>query len=288
MIKDSILELKDVIFRYPDAKNPALDRLSLSIPKGCKTAVLGHNGSGKSTLFLHMVGILRPQNGVVIKDGRELSYARKELAVLRSRIGLAFQDPEQQLILNTPLEDVSFGLSGTGMNESSISEKCAAALEMLNMSEFGDQPIHQLSLGQKKRTALAGILAMEPEMILLDEPTSYLDPLSEALLLKGLEAVHQKGTTLVMATHDMDLAYRWADWIIVMDRGSCRASGTPEDIFASPEELRALGLELPMLADLWQSLPQQLTAGIPAPRSNGEFKVRLNVLLGGDAVRHCE
>lgn len=267
------------VFHYPDTKEPALRKLTVSIPKGRKTAVLGHNGSGKSTMFLLAVGILRPQHGEVLQGGKALSYSRKELALLRRSVGLVFQDPEQQLILSTPLEDISFGLRGTGMDEAAIAARCRKVMDLLNLAHLSDKPVHQLSLGQKKRTALAGVMAMEPELILLDEPTSYLDPLSEMQMLKGLEVIHARGTTVVMATHDMNLAYRWADWIIVLDQGMCRAAGTPEEIFAQREDLQAIGLDLPLLADLWYSLPARLTAGRAAPRTAEDFKAVMNRLL---------
>ncbi len=277
--REYCLEFDDVDYSYPDTELPALQSLNIAIPKGYRTAVLGHNGSGKSTMFLQAVGLLRPQSGVVIRAGAELSYSKKDLAALRRSVGLVFQDPEQQLILNTPLEDVSFGLRNAGMDEETIQRRCHEVLEQLDLTSLSDKPIHQLSLGQKKRTALAGVMAMEPELLLLDEPTSYLDPLSETLLLEGLEAIHQQGTTIVMATHDMNLAYRWADWVIVLEAGRCFAAGTPADIFAEREALQAIGLELPLLADLWQSLPQRLTAGRTAPRDAGAFKAMLNLLL---------
>ncbi|MFF2912338.1 energy-coupling factor ABC transporter ATP-binding protein [Paenibacillus sp. NPDC057934] len=279
-MNNACLVFEEVVFRYPDTRGPALQGLSATIPKGSRTAVLGHNGSGKSTLFLHAVGILRPQQGVVWKDGARISYASKDLASLRRSVGLVFQDPEQQLILNTPLEDVSFGLRGSGMAEPKIKLRCREVLERLNLTELGDKPIHQLSLGQKKRTALAGVMAMEPELILLDEPTAYLDPVSETLLLDALEDIHTRnGTTLVMATHDMNLAYRWADWIIVLDQGICKASGRPEDLFASRDMIQSIGLGLPLLADVWQSLPPELISGQKAPRTADEFKVALSALL---------
>ncbi|MFC3749279.1 energy-coupling factor ABC transporter ATP-binding protein [Paenibacillus sp. GCM10012306] len=279
-MNNSSLAFEEVVFRYPDTREPALQGLTASIPKGSRTAVLGHNGSGKSTLFLHAVGILRPQQGVVRKDEARLSYAPKDLASLRRSVGLVFQDPEQQLILNTPLEDVSFGLRGCGMAEPMIKLRCREVLERLNLTELGDKPIHQLSLGQKKRTALAGVLAMEPELILLDEPTAYLDPMSETLLLEALDDIHaRKGTTLVMATHDMNLAYHWADWIIVLDKGICRACGRPEELFASREIMQTIGLGLPLLADVWQSLPPELISGQKAPRTADEFKAALSALL---------
>ncbi|MBW4085456.1 energy-coupling factor ABC transporter ATP-binding protein [Paenibacillus sp. S150] len=277
---DYSLALENVVFHYPDMAEPALRDLTVRFPKGCKTAVLGHNGSGKSTLFLHAVGLLRPQKGMVLQAGAPVSYAKKELAALRRRVGLVFQDPEQQLILSTPLEDISFGLRGTGMEEAEIEARCAAVLDRLSLSALKDKPVHQLSLGQKKRTALAGVMAMEPELILLDEPTSYLDPVSEAQLLDGLDSIHRTGRTVVMATHDMNLAYRWADWIIVLDQGVCHAAGTPEAIFAGREALQAIGLELPLLAELWHSLPLRLTAGRMAPRNAEDFKAMLNGMLG--------
>lgn len=280
MEMDYILAFEDAVFHYPDTVEPALRGLTAAIPGGCKTALLGHNGSGKSTLFLHAVGLLRPQKGRVLQAGLPVSYTKKELAALRRRVGLVFQDPEQQLILSTPLEDISFGLRGTGMPETEIAARCAAVLELLDLAALKDKPVHQLSLGQKKRTALAGVMAMEPELILLDEPTSYLDPLSEAQLLDGLDSIHRKGTTVVMATHDMNLAYRWADWIIVLDQGVCRAAGAPEAIFAGGELLQAMGLALPLLAELWHSLPPRVTAGHAAPRSAEEFKAVLSSLLG--------
>lgn len=280
MDQEYSVAFEGVEFRYPDTKEPALHELTVSIPKGCKTAVLGRNGSGKSTLFLHAVGVLRPQQGAVRQaGGKALGYSRQELAALRRSVGLVFQDPEQQLILSTPLEDVSFGLRGTGMDEAAIAERCRKVMELLNLTELSDKPIHQLSLRQKKRTALAGVMAMEPELILLDEPTSYLDPLSEQQMLKGLEAIHAKGTTIVMATHDMNLAYRWADWIIVLDRGRCRAAGTPEEIMGQRDGLQAVGLDLPLLADLWYSLPAERIAGLRAPRTAEDFKAELKRLL---------
>ncbi|WNS46557.1 ABC transporter ATP-binding protein [Paenibacillus sp. MMS20-IR301] len=279
MDQEYCLAFEGVEFRYPDTKEPALRELTVTFPKGRKTVLLGHNGSGKSTLFLHAVGILRPQQGRIVQGDRELSYSKKELAALRRSIGLVFQDPEQQLILSTPLEDVSFGLRGAGMDEAEIAARCRNIMKLLSLEELRDKPIHQLSLGQKKRTALAGVMAMEPELILLDEPTSYLDPLSEMQMLEGLEVIHAKGASLVMATHDMNLAYRWADWIIILDQGRCRAAGTPEEIFARREELQAIGLDLPLLADLWYSLPERLTAGQAAPRTAENFKAALQRLL---------
>ncbi|MNI36951.1 Energy-coupling factor transporter ATP-binding protein EcfA3 [compost metagenome] len=168
------------------------------------------------------------------------------------------------------------------MEETVIRQRCAEMLELMNLTAIQSKPVHQLSLGQKKRIALAGVMAMAPELILLDEPTAYLDPLSEAQLLAGLQTIHEAGTTVVMATHDMNLAYRWADWVIVLDQGSCLAAGTPQEVLAGRGVLQAAGLDLPLLADIWYSLPGSLTAGLAAPRDAGEFKAALRQLLSAN------
>lgn len=270
-----MLEWQDVRYIYPDAKGAALAGMSLRIPRGMKTAVLGHNGAGKSTLFLHAVGILKPQGGRVLHGGMALDYGRKGVKELRRAVGLVLQDPEQQLILNTPREDVAFGLRSVGMDEGTIRQRTERALERLGLLELADRPIHHLSLGQKKRTALAGVFATQPEVILLDEPASYLDPVSERLLLHSIDEIHRTGVTVVMATHDMDTAYSWADWIVVLDRGTCRMEGPPDQVFANKELMEQLGLEIPVIVDLWESLPAALREGRPVPRSTEQFKVYL-------------
>ncbi|MFB5266823.1 energy-coupling factor ABC transporter ATP-binding protein [Paenibacillus enshidis] len=270
-----VLEWQDVRYIYPDAKGAALAGMSLRIPRGMKTAVLGHNGAGKSTLFLHAVGILKPQGGRVLHGGTAMDYGRKGLKELRRAVGLVLQDPEQQLILNTPREDVAFGLRSVGMDEGTIRQRTERALERLGLLELADRPIHHLSLGQKKRTALAGVFATQPEVILLDEPASYLDPVSERLLLHSIDEIHRTGVTVVMATHDMDTAYSWADWIVVLDRGTCRMEGPPDQVFANKELMEQLGLEIPVIVDLWESLPAALREGRPVPRSTEQFKVYL-------------
>ncbi|UJF34453.1 energy-coupling factor ABC transporter ATP-binding protein [Paenibacillus hexagrammi] len=268
----AILEARGISYRYPGTSADALHELSLQIPMGKKTAICGHNGSGKSTFFLHTIGIHKPAKGSLLWKGSEISYKRESIQRLRRQIGLVFQDPEQQLILNTPLEDVSFGLRNAGVSEQEINERTAAILSVMGLSELSDTPIHQLSLGQKKRVALAGVLVLEPDLLILDEPTAYLDRVSEQQLIEELNRIHSRGIGMVMATHDMNLAYSWADWILVMDRGSCVLQGTPEYVFGRGDQLHDLGLELPMLLDLWRSLPEHVRAGQAPPRDLAAFK----------------
>lgn len=274
-IVELALEWKNVTYTYPDAAEAALVNMTLRIPRGMKTAIIGHNGAGKSTLFLHAVGILKPQGGKVERGGKALDYGRKGLQELRRAVGLVLQDPEQQLILNTPREDVAFGLRNAGLDEEGVRQRAEQALNRLGLQELADRPLHHLSLGQKKRTALCGVFAVAPEVILLDEPTSYLDPAAERLLLYSIGEIHRAGVTVVMATHDMDTAYSWADWVVVLDRGTCRMEGSPEQVFANKELLEQLGLEVPQLIELWESLPAELRQDWPVPRNKEQFKTYL-------------
>ncbi|MBD0381644.1 energy-coupling factor ABC transporter ATP-binding protein [Paenibacillus sedimenti] len=268
----SILETVEVFFRYPGTSIEALRSLTLHIPEKKKTAICGHNGSGKSTLFLHAIGIHAPTSGNVLWKNTPLSYKRKELTQLRQQIGLVFQDPEQQLILNTPYEDVSYGLRNAGIPEPEIKLRTVKMLQSMRLEHLAHTPIHHLSLGQKKRVALAGVLVLEPELLLLDEPTAYLDRISEQQLLEELERIHSRGMTLAMATHDMNLAYAWADWMLIMNEGQCVMEGTPDEIFSRTDAITALGLDTPMLLDIWNALPESVRGDLRPPKNIEAFK----------------
>ncbi|MEK8129532.1 ABC transporter ATP-binding protein [Paenibacillus filicis] len=269
---NDILETKQLRHHYPGADHPALDGLDLKLPRGKKTAICGHNGSGKSTFFLHAIGLLRPTAGEVCWQGAPLTYRAHELKQLRQQVGLVFQDPEHQIILHTPYEDIGYGLRNAGLPEPEIRERTLRMLASLGLEQLTDRPVHQLSLGQKKRVSLAGVLALEPELLLLDEPTAYLDRLSERQLLAELDRVHGSGVTVAMATHDMNLAYAWADWVVVLDQGRCLLAGTPQDVFVQTDRLLALGLEPPLLLDVWHSLPPLIREGNQPPRDAEELK----------------
>ncbi|MCY9663807.1 energy-coupling factor ABC transporter ATP-binding protein [Paenibacillus alginolyticus] len=271
----TLLETIEVSFSYPASQTKALNKLKLRIPEGKKTAICGHNGSGKSTLFLQAIGIHTPSSGQVLWKNKPLTYERKELKQLRQDVGLVFQDPEQQLILNTPYEDVTYGLRNAAVPEPEITRRAEAILLTLGLEHLAHTPIHHLSLGQKKRVALAGVLVLEPKLLLLDEPTAYLDRISEQQLVEELDRIHSRGITLVMATHDMNLAYSWADWILVMDRGQCVMEGTPAEIFKDSKALNSLGLDRPMLLDLWDALPEASRQGVSAPRNVSDFTTLL-------------
>ncbi|GAB6936053.1 ABC transporter ATP-binding protein [Calditerricola yamamurae] len=241
-----ILEFDDVDFAYPDGEEVAVFRgLSLRVPSGSRCAVLGRNGSGKSTLFLLANGILRPQRGTVRFRGTPLRYSRRSLAALRRRVGLVFQDPEQQIVANTVAEDVSYGLFNLGIAENEVARRVEKTLARFGLTSLADRPIHRLSLGQKRWVALAGVMAMEPDVLLLDEPTAFLDRPHVSTLLAHLAEIHRQGTTVLMATHDVDVAFAWADWIVVLHAGRAVHEGPPGDLASHPNVLRRYGLGVP-------------------------------------------
>lgn len=272
----SIMEARGVSYSYPGTQSEALQGLTMCLPEGKKTVICGHNGSGKSTFFLHTIGIQRPAAGQMLWKGEPVSYRQDDLKRLRQQVGLVFQDPEQQLILNTPYEDISYGLRNAGFSEHEINRRTHQVLASMGLEHLAATPIHHLSLGQKKRVALAGVLVLEPELLLLDEPTAYLDRLSEQQLIRELNRIHDNGITVVMATHDMNLAYAWADWVLVMDHGKCLTEGTPYEAFQQEDLIRSLGLDMPMLLEIWFSLPESMRGDTPPPRSVAEFKDLIN------------
>jgi cobalt/nickel transport system ATP-binding protein len=274
---DWLLEFTDVHFTYPGARHQALAGLTMRIPAGQRCVLLGHNGSGKSTFFLHANGILRPEQGRIHWRGKPLGYDRSSLLVLRQAVGLVFQDPEQQLVAGTVGEDISYGLCNIGLDDREIVRRVREIAQRFDLEELLDRPIHQLSLGQKRQVALAGVMAMQPQLLLLDEPTACLDRLHTRQLMAELAEIHQAGTAILMATHDLDLAYAWADWIFVLDGGRLVLEGTPDQVFSQRAALEELHLGVPLLFDLWEALPPErraaFTSGMP-PRTAAEWKER--------------
>ncbi len=250
---EPVLELKDVGFRYPDG-SVGLDRCSISIPRGTRFALLGANGAGKTTLFLHLNAILRPLSGTVQFGGAPLDYSRHGLQSLRSRIGLVFQNPDSQLFSASVREDVSFGPLNLGLDNETVRSRVEEALQAVGMTACADKPVHNLSYGQKKRVCIAGVLAMRPEVLILDEPMAGLDVAMQAELINILDQLHAEGMTIIIATHDMDFAYQWADSITVMVSGNCAATWDVESIPTGLAELAAYGLGVPRVAELYRGM----------------------------------
>jgi cobalt/nickel transport system ATP-binding protein len=225
-MSDSILRFDGVSYRYPDGTR-ALDGCSLAIGRGSRTAVLGANGAGKTTMFLHLNGILRPSAGQVYWNETPLDYSRGGMRKLRSQVGLVFQNPDSQLFSASVREDVSFGPMNLQLEETVVRKRVEEALLAVGMAESADKPVHNLSYGQKKRVCIAGVLAMQPEVVVLDEPMAGLDAAMQEELTVVLERLHASGMTIIIATHDLDFAYGWADEAVVLQSGRLLAHGTP-------------------------------------------------------------
>lgn len=246
----------------------ALDGCSLSIRRGSRNALLGSNGSGKTTLLKHFNGLLRPASGTVRLDGVPLDYSRQGLHALRRRVGLVFQNPDHQLFSASVAEDVSFGPLNLGLGEATVRRRVAEALAAVDMKAEAERPVHHLSFGQKKRVCIAGVLAMRPDVLLLDEPMSGLDAGMQAELLVVLDELAANGITIVLSTHDIDFAYRWADDMHLLAAGRCIATFPAADLSARAAALGAAGLPLPAVIELHRVLAQRgILDGGTVPRS---------------------
>ena len=271
MAQDLLLEFENVGFHYPDG-NMGLTGCSLNIRRGTRNALLGANGAGKTTLFLHANGLLRPQSGTVRYAGKPLDTSRAGLRQLRSAVGLVFQNPDQQLFSASVREDVSFGPLNLGLDVDTVRQRVNAALQDVGIEDLADRPVHNLSFGQKKRVCIAGVLAMAPQLMILDEPMAGLDHAMRAELLAVFDRLHAQGITLFLATHDIDFAYRWADRVHVMAHGQCTASFDAADLAGQGEALSSAGLPMPGIIELQRQLTAQgLLTAEQSPRSINEL-----------------
>lgn len=265
-------DLQHLSYAYADGTK-ALTNITLQIPKGKKIALLGHNGAGKSTLFQHLNGILKPTAGTISFCNETLSYSRKALATLRQQVGIVFQDADNQLFSGTVKQDIAFGPLNLGWSNEKIEEKIAWAVAQTEVEALLDKPIHFLSVGQKKRVAMAGVLAMEPSVLLLDEPTAGLDTYYAAQFLQYLAKLEDGQRTFLLATHDITLAYEWADQIIVMEAGKIIYNGDPIDMFYQEELLEKAHLERPWVFEMTLALQTKKLLGdnIAMPRSKKDL-----------------
>ncbi|MBS6532887.1 MAG: energy-coupling factor transporter ATPase [Oscillospiraceae bacterium] len=258
-MKDAIIHAEDVRFSYVTAEGVApivLDGVSLSIEEGSFVAVLGHNGSGKSTLAKHFNSILLPTGGKVYVDGMDTADEALLLAIRRT-VGMVFQNPDNQIVANVVEEDVAFAPENLGVPPEEIRRRVDDALKAVGMYEFREHAPHLLSGGQKQRIAIAGVIAMQPRCIVLDEPTAMLDPIGRADVLRIIKELNrQRGVTVVLITHHMDEAAQ-ADRLVVMTKGRVIADGTPKEIFQDVEGLKAVGLTVPETTQLLWELRQE-------------------------------
>lgn len=250
---ECLVEVKDLRYSYSNGKE-ALRGVSLQIRQGEKVAVLGANGAGKSTLFLNMNGVLTPTEGEIFYRGALVGHHKKDLNRLRRNIGIVFQDADNQIIAPTVQAEISFGPMNLKLSREEVIHRVNKAMDALNLKSFKDRAPHYLSGGEKKRVTIADILAMEPEIIIFDEPTASLDPVNAQILEDALNQIEQEGTTLLISTHDVDFAYRWASRILVFFDGQIIADGSPVDIFKNQETLDRANLKRPMLLDIYEML----------------------------------
>lgn len=234
----------------------ALRNVTLTIKQGKKIALLGNNGAGKSTLLLHLNGILRPTNGAIRFKGKEVAYDRKSLLSLRKQVGIVFQDPDSQLFSASVIQDISFGPQNLGLSKEEVLRKVEWAMEQTETTRFKDKPTHFLSLGQKKRVAIAGVLAMDPDIMILDEPTAGLDSYYSKQIMKVLDHIQKQGKTIILSTHDVNLAFEWADELIVMNDGEILCYGDPATVFEQDKLIRKAHLEKPWVMETFQTLVQ--------------------------------
>ncbi len=250
---DPIIRVKNLTYVYPDADRPALDGVDLDIMPGSFVAVLGSNGSGKSTLAKHLNAILLPKEGKVLVDGMD-TIDEGSLLPIRRKVGMVFQNPDNQIVANVVEDDVAFAPENLGVDPKEIRRRVDEALKQVDMYDFRLHAPHLLSGGQKQRVAIAGVLAMGPEVLVLDEPTAMLDPRGRREVVSAAERLcREKGITVLLITHHMDEAVR-ADRVLVMDRGHIVMDGAPAEIFARAGDLRALQLTVPDTTALIEKL----------------------------------
>ena len=284
-INSAIIKTQNLRFSYTAAEPPApvvLDGVDLEIEAGSFVAVLGHNGSGKSTLAKHMNAILLPSGGTVYVDGID-TVDEDRLLDIRRTVGMVFQNPDNQIVANVVEEDVAFAPENLGVPPAEIRERVDKALKQVGMYQYREHAPHLLSGGQKQRVAIAGVIAMAPRCIVLDEPTAMLDPIGRSEVLRTIKDLNRAaGVTVVLITHHMDEAAQ-ADRLVVMSGGHIIADGPPREVFQRVEDLKAVGLTVPETTELlWQLRQEGLDVPLDA-LTDEECAQALYGLLCGEA-----
>lgn len=248
-MRNKILEIRNGTFSYEEGRY-AIHNINLEINAGEKIAIIGNNGAGKSTFFLALNGVIRLEEGKIYFHGKILDYKRKSLIELRKKVGMVFQNPDDQIIASTVEGEISFGLFNVGMSKDLVRKKVDMIMEELNLMEHSQRPPHFLSGGEKKRVSIADVLVMEPEVILFDEPTASLDSKNSCIFKEQIEELHKKGVTLVVSTHDMNFVWEWADRVVVFSNGEIIADDIPELIFSNDSVVATASLQKPILYEL--------------------------------------
>ena len=288
MNQDIILKAENLYYSYDDDNSHSLNGLSLEIKKGQKIAVMGANGSGKSTFFLCCTGILKPQKGHLFFKGKKYAYDKKSLLELRSKVGIVFQDPDNQLFSASVYQEISFGILNLGVAPEEAKKEVEKVIDYLEITPFRHKPTHALSGGQKKQVSIADILVMHPDIIILDEPAAALDPKHTQMVNHIVDQMTEAGITVLMATHDVDYAYEWADEVILFHEGKVLLHGSPAQVFSNKRVLAQTNLEPPAVLELFESLCRKgiLKASLEIPRNLKTLEqyieeIKLNPHYGG-------
>ena len=261
----------------------AVDGVSLEIYRGEFLGIIGHTGSGKSTLIQHLNGLLQPTVGKIYLDGRDIWADPKKIRDVRFRVGLVFQYPEYQLFEETAYKDIAFGPKNMGLDQDEIDRRVRAAARFAGLDEgLLEKSPFDLSGGQKRRVAIAGVIAMEPEVLILDEPSAGLDPAGQRSLLKNIKEYHrERGTTVVMVSHSMDEVAENVDRLIVLADAGVVMSGTPREVFSRAGELVAVGLDVPQVTRVAMALRQRGVDIDSAVYTVADLRRALNAVRGG-------
>jgi len=252
----TIIQTENMGFTYPDGTS-ALQNINIEIKEGERVAVIGSNGAGKSTLFAHFNGINKPTSGHIKIHGKPMTYRKEELLQIRQKVGIVFQNPDDQLFAPTVIEDVAFGPMNLGLSEDEVDGRVEEALKLVGMTGLEKKAPHHLSGGQKKRVAIAGILAMRPEIMVLDEPTTGLDPTGVDQIMKILYMLNKEAMSIIIASHDVEMVTQFADKIFVLHDGEIISQGTTAEIFNDCETLYKAHLRPPKSAELLYMLKNE-------------------------------
>lgn len=254
MEQEVILQVRDLQYAYSDEKM-ALKGVDLDIRQGERIAVMGSNGAGKSTFFLNINGVLQSEHGEIFYRGQKMT--KKTMNDLRKNVGIVFQDADSQIIASTVQAEVSFGPMNLKLSRNDVKDRVNEALAYMNLTDFRNRPPHYLSGGEKKRVSIADIIAMHPEIIIFDEPTAALDPVNADMLEEVLEKMAQEGKTIMISTHDVDFAYRWAERVVVFCDGKIIADDDPLAVFSNETVIRQANLKRPMMLDIFEAMREK-------------------------------
>ncbi len=257
------IKIENLTFKYSEGtqfETKALDNINMEIKKGEFVGIIGHTGSGKSTLIQHFNGLIKPEEGDVIVEGKSLKDKKTKLKLIRQTVGLVFQYPEYQLFEETVHQDVAYGPKNLELDDEEIKKRVKYALELVGFDyeEIKDRSPFDLSGGQKRRVAIAGVLAMKPDYLVLDEPTAGLDPAGRNEILGQIEKLHKKSKiTVILVSHSMEDIARLVNYIYVLNKGKLHMEGTPKEVYSQSKELKRIGLGVPQIVDIMKELKEK-------------------------------